>query len=54
MDRSQIEALLSEVSAGSTSVAAALERLRNLPFEDLGFAKLPPTVVAERSVNQLR
>ena len=40
MDRSQIETLLSEVSAGSTSVAAALERLRNLPFEDLGFAKL--------------
>jgi pyridinium-3,5-biscarboxylic acid mononucleotide synthase len=40
MDRSQIEALLTDVSAGSTSVAAALERLRNLPFEDLGFAKL--------------
>ncbi len=40
MDRSQIEALLNDVSAGSTSVAAALERLRNLPFEDLGFAKL--------------
>ena len=40
MDRSQIEALLSDVSAGSTSVAEALERLRNLPFEDLGFAKL--------------
>ena len=40
MDRSQIEALLNDVSAGSTSVAEALERLRNLPFEDLGFAKL--------------
>ena len=40
MDRSQIEALLNEVRAGSTSVADALERLRNLPFEDLGFAKL--------------
>ena len=40
MDRAQIEALLSDVSAGSTSVADALERLRNLPFEDLGFAKL--------------
>ena len=40
MHRSQIEALLNEVNAGSTSVADALERLRNLPFEDLGFAKL--------------
>ena len=39
MDRSQIEALLNEVHAGSTSVDDALERLRNLPFEDLGFAK---------------
>ncbi len=25
---------------GRTGVADALERLRNLPFEDLGFAKL--------------
>jgi len=40
MDRSQIEALLNEVHSGSSSVAEALERLRNLPFEDLGFAKL--------------
>jgi pyridinium-3,5-biscarboxylic acid mononucleotide synthase len=40
MDRSQIEALLNEVQAGATSVADALDRLRNLPFEDLGFAKV--------------
>ena len=40
MDRSQIEAVLNEVRSGSTSVADALERLRALPFEDLGFAKL--------------
>jgi NCAIR mutase (PurE)-related protein len=40
MDRAQIEALLNEVHAGSTSVTDALERLRNLPFEDLGFAKV--------------
>jgi pyridinium-3,5-biscarboxylic acid mononucleotide synthase len=40
MNRAQIEALLNEVHAGSTTVADALERLRNLPFEDLGFAKL--------------
>ena len=40
MDRAQIESLLIEVRAGSTSVTDALERLRNLPFEDLGFAKV--------------
>jgi hypothetical protein len=40
MDRAQIEALLNDVHSGSTSVGDALERLRNLPFEDLGFAKV--------------
>ncbi len=40
MDRSQIEALLQEVQANRTSVSDALERLKDLPFEDLGFAKL--------------
>jgi NCAIR mutase (PurE)-related protein len=40
MDRAQIEALLNEVRNGRTGVDAALERLRDLPFEDLGFAKL--------------
>src|ERR1700723_495647 len=40
MDRLQIEALLIEVRSGATGVTEALERLRNLPFEDLGFAKV--------------
>ena len=40
MDRLQIEALLIEVRSGTTGVTEALERLRNLPFEDLGFAKV--------------
>jgi NCAIR mutase (PurE)-related protein len=40
MDRAQIEALLKDVHEGRTAVADALERLRDLPFEDLGFAKL--------------
>lgn len=35
-----IEALLNEVREGRTDVAQALDRLRHLPFEDLGFAKL--------------
>lgn len=40
MDRSQIEELLKAVSEGRVPVPAALERLKDLPFEDLGFAKL--------------
>ncbi|MGA7340731.1 MAG: nickel pincer cofactor biosynthesis protein LarB [Terracidiphilus sp.] len=40
MDPLAIEALLIEVREGRTDIAKALERLRHLPFEDLGFAKL--------------
>jgi NCAIR mutase (PurE)-related protein len=40
MNREQIEALLNEVHDGRTPVADALTRLRDLPFEDMGFAKL--------------
>ncbi|MGA9465101.1 MAG: nickel pincer cofactor biosynthesis protein LarB [Terracidiphilus sp.] len=40
MNRLQIESLLKDVSEGRTGVNDALERLKDLPFEDLGFAKL--------------
>jgi NCAIR mutase (PurE)-related protein len=40
MDRLGIEALLNDVREGRTAVPQALDRLRDLPFEDLGFAKL--------------
>jgi NCAIR mutase (PurE)-related protein len=40
MDRAQIEALLNEVREGRTGVPDAMDRLRDLPFEDMGFAKL--------------
>ena len=40
MDRSQLEVLLKDVSEGRTDVAGALERLRNLPYEDIGIAKV--------------
>jgi pyridinium-3,5-biscarboxylic acid mononucleotide synthase len=40
MDRHRIETLLNEVSEGRTPVNEALNRLRDLPFEDLGFAKI--------------
>ncbi len=35
-----LRSLLESVREGATDVDAALERLRHLPFEDLGFAKL--------------
>jgi pyridinium-3,5-biscarboxylic acid mononucleotide synthase len=40
MDRTQIESLLHDVREGRTGVTEALERLRDLPFEDIGFAKV--------------
>ena len=40
MDRAQLETLLKDVREGRTDVDVALERLRVMPFEDLGFAKL--------------
>jgi len=40
MDRAKIEALLNEVREGRIEVPDALDRLRDLPFEDIGFAKL--------------
>src|SRR5580658_27622 len=62
MDRARIETLLNEVREGRTDVPVALERLRNLPFEDLGFAKLdhhralrtgmPETIFAEGKTSE--
>ncbi|HEY1373059.1 MAG TPA: nickel pincer cofactor biosynthesis protein LarB [Candidatus Binatia bacterium] len=40
MDADRLAELLEGVRRGKVSVAQALERLRHLPFEDLGFAKV--------------
>jgi hypothetical protein len=40
MDRLRLETLLNEVREGRTGVNDAVDRLKDLPFEDLGFAKL--------------
>ncbi|MGD0096810.1 MAG: nickel pincer cofactor biosynthesis protein LarB [Terracidiphilus sp.] len=40
MDRASIEALLNEVREGRTPVHDALERLKVMPFEEMGFAKV--------------
>jgi hypothetical protein len=65
MDIKVLEQLLAEVQAGRLSVEAALARLRTLPFEDLGFARVDhhrqlrqgfPEVVfaAGKSLDQVR
>jgi len=48
MDPDRLRALLAAVQAGEVSPEAALERLRRLPFENLGFAR-PDTHRALRS-----
>lgn len=40
MDRDHLRTLLEQVRNGAVDVDAALERVRHLPFEDLGFAKV--------------
>ena len=40
MDQDRLKALLEDVSKGAMSVDAAMDRMRHLPFEDLGFAKV--------------
>jgi len=40
MDPQQIQHLLEQVRDGATPVDAALDQLRHMPFEDLGFAKV--------------
>src|SRR5665213_313872 len=40
MDKLDIERLLESVRAGKVTVARAVDQLRHMPFEDLGFAKI--------------
>ena len=40
MNQDQLRGLLEQVRTGSVDVDAALDRLRHMPFEDLGFAKV--------------
>lgn len=40
MNEEQLRKLLEEVRAGASDVETALTRLRHMPFEDLGFAKV--------------
>jgi NCAIR mutase (PurE)-related protein len=40
MDRKRLEKILSQIAAGKMSVGEAMEALKSLPYEDLGFAKI--------------
>lgn len=40
MNHARLKKLLTDLRAGRTNVAAALERLQTLPYEDLGFASV--------------
>src|ERR1700682_5254833 len=40
MTPEQLRGILEEVRSGATSIDAAVEHMKHLPFEDLGFAKL--------------
>jgi NCAIR mutase (PurE)-related protein len=40
MDRDQLRSLFEQVRAGAVGIDTAMERMRHLPFEDLGFAKV--------------
>ncbi|HLQ35247.1 MAG TPA: nickel pincer cofactor biosynthesis protein LarB [Chloroflexota bacterium] len=40
MDEQRLRELLTAVASGAVGLDAALERLKDLPYEDLGFAKL--------------
>src|SRR5689334_7745928 len=40
MNQQQLKVLLEQVREGETPVDAAIDQLRHMPFEDLGFAKV--------------
>ena len=40
MDQATLRSLLEQVRSGAVDLDAAMERMRHLPFEDLGFAKV--------------
>jgi NCAIR mutase (PurE)-related protein len=40
MDQEQLRALFEQVRDGATDIDAAMVRMRHMPFEDLGFAKV--------------
>src|SRR4051795_6385879 len=40
MDQDQLRAVFEQVRSGALEIDAAMQRMRHMPFEDLGFAKV--------------
>ena len=40
MDQDQLRSLFEQVRTGAVDIEAAMKRMRHMPFEDLGFAKV--------------
>ena len=40
MDQEQLRSLFEQVRSGAVDIDAAIVRMRHMPFEDLGFAKV--------------
>jgi pyridinium-3,5-biscarboxylic acid mononucleotide synthase len=53
MTEKRIREILSGVAAGKTSAAAAFDALKDLPFEDLGFAKLDSHRTMRRGIPEV-
>jgi pyridinium-3,5-biscarboxylic acid mononucleotide synthase len=53
MTEAKIRQLLEQVAAGRVSAVQALERLRHLPFEDLGFARIDNHRTLRRTVPEV-
>lgn len=53
MTEERLRRLLQRVEAGRLSATAALERLRHMPFEDLGFAKIDQHRALRRGVPEV-
>src|SRR6516165_2422328 len=62
MDPDQLRSLLEQVRSGAVDIDVAIARMRHLPFEDLGFAKvdhhralrhgMPEVVLAKGKTNE--
>ena len=53
MTEERLRQLLEQVAAGRLDAAAAFERVRHMPFEDLGFAKVDQHRALRRGVPEV-
>ena len=46
MDKELLKKLLEDVKSGNLEIDGAMDKLKNLPYEDLGFAKIDTPLAA--------